>query len=103
VWRPFNRLHGNRSYKPGDIIFIKIIRIPGNDTYGIPPIFELLEVKAKIKKAVCLSVADLKDSNFKGSGDFIKDKKSLLHELSLIYNIDPLKIDKATYFDLEYL
>ena len=56
-----------------------------------------------IKKAVCLSVADLKDSNFKGSGKYIKDKKNLLHELSLVYNIDPSKIDKVTYFDLEYL
>jgi len=103
IWRPYNRTGGEKSFKAGDVVDLRFIKMPGNDQYGIPPVFKPISIKVKIRFACCVQISKLKRSDFLGSGPFIHDQKSLLHELSIIYDLKPEKIETATFFDLEYL
>lgn len=103
IWRPYDRTNGKKGFKAGDEIDLRFIEQPGNDKYGIPPIFKPNCMKAKIRDSRCLKIAELKKTDFSGSGPFITDKKSLLHELSLVYDLNPREISTVTYFIIEYL
>ncbi|MFA6797510.1 MAG: hypothetical protein WCR40_02295 [Candidatus Paceibacterota bacterium] len=89
VFRPGKRICGDfRGYCSGEIIKIRIIEKVGADWAILPPKFEEEFIKKiEIIETKSFPIRDLQKEDFNGSSPDVFDKKSLLYQLGIIYNL----------------
>lgn len=89
VFRPGKRICGDfRGYCSGEIIKIRIIEKIGADWAMLPPKFEEDFIKKiEIVNIESFPIKNLKEKDFSGSSPDVFDKKSLIHQLGIIYNL----------------
>lgn len=105
VFRPGNRVYPNwRGYKEGEHITARIIEKCGCDEHDIPPTFNPIKVKARIKTIQVQSIDSLTQHDFDGSSPDVSDIHSLKQHLQDIYQ-KPISDyhNLVTQIELEYL
>ncbi len=103
IFRPGNRTGEHpKAYKKEQIATIKILDIPGSDYHNIEPKHTQDNYYVKIINVQTKKLNELTQKDFQNSGPD-KDIKSLITNLSLIYNLNPKEINELTIISFEYL
>jgi len=87
VFRPGDRIYPNwRGYVEGEIVTARIIRTPGSDEHGVPPLFEDdVRVPIRIVSISVSAIDALGPDAFRGSSPDVHDRDSLAVHLERIY------------------
>ena len=88
VFRPGDRLYPNwRGYAEGEVVTARIIRTPGSDEDGVPPLFDDdVRIPIRIETISVRSIDALGDDAFAGSSPDVYDSESLAAHLHRIYD-----------------
>jgi len=86
VFRPGDRVYPNwRGYSEGETVTARVIRRPGSDELGVPPVFDELRIPIRIRRISVTPIDALDDDAFSGSSPDVHDRLSLVAHLRHIY------------------
>ncbi len=105
VFRPGDRVFPAwRGYKKGELITARIIQTLGDDSKLIPPIFTEDKKELMISDIKVVKISNLKESDFFGSSDDVKNVKDLEKQINWIYGQTLSYFDNVvTLIKLEYV
>lgn len=98
VFRPGKRLCGDyRGYHVGQIVKARVIEKLGLDRARVAPVFLQNPVKLiKIESIEIRNLGTLVAQDFLGSTPDVHDQASLIFQLGLIYNLDPMDLSGSS-------